>query len=118
MHEGVSIAESVPFLYRQYKSAIMIGKPQPLKIFEQNIPSFEPSTSNAIRIQRVELPVKQQFIKNLPCVRRRGYVIDFIGNTCGSYSFYYIIFHFLCFCVKKYVVKTKKQKIFPFILLR
>ena len=58
---------SVPFLYKQYKSAIRIGKPQPLKTFEQKIPFFEPSTSNAMRIQRVVLPDKQQFIENLLC---------------------------------------------------
>ena len=33
----------------------MIGKPQPQKIFELTIPSFEPQTSNAIKIQRVML---------------------------------------------------------------
>ena len=67
LQEGVKRAASVPFLYRQNKSAKMMGKPQPLKTFEQKIPSFEPSTSRAIRIQRVALPDKQQFIENLLC---------------------------------------------------
>ena len=52
---GVKSEESVPFLYRQKSNAMMIGKPQPLKIFEQNEPSFEPRISNAIKIQRVML---------------------------------------------------------------
>ena len=56
MQGGVKIAESVPFLYKQKRRATMIGKPQPLKIFEQKIPSFEPSTNKAISIQRVIFP--------------------------------------------------------------
>jgi hypothetical protein len=64
---GVKIPASVPFLYKQYKSATTIGKPQPLKTPEQKNPSFEPSTISAIRIQRVVLPDKQQFIENLLC---------------------------------------------------
>jgi hypothetical protein len=61
--EGVNNDASVPFLYKQYNNAIKMGKPQPLNTFEQKIPFFEPSTSNAMRIQRVTLPDKQQFIK-------------------------------------------------------
>ncbi len=61
--DGVRIAESVPFLYKQKRRAIMTGKPQPLNTFEQKMPSFEPSTSNAISNQRVVFPDKQQFIK-------------------------------------------------------
>ena len=56
MQGGVRIAERVPFLYKQNKSAAIIGKPQPLNTFEQKKPSFEPRISRAIRIQRVELP--------------------------------------------------------------
>jgi hypothetical protein len=41
---------------------MMMGNPQPLNTFEQKNPSFEPRISKAIKIQRVELPVKQQFI--------------------------------------------------------
>jgi hypothetical protein len=52
---GVKIAERVPFLYKQNKSATMMGSPQPLNTFEQKIPSFEPRTSKAMRIQRVTL---------------------------------------------------------------
>jgi hypothetical protein len=52
---GVKIAESVPFLYKQNKRATMMGSPQPLNTFEQKIPSFEPRTSKAMRIQRVTL---------------------------------------------------------------
>ena len=70
---GVKNAASVPFLYKQYKSASKIGKPQPLKTFEQNAPFFEPRTSKAMRIQRVVLPVKQQFIET-SCVLPQGYV--------------------------------------------
>ena len=44
-----------------------MGRPQPLNTLEQKIPSFEPRISKAMRIQRVVLPVKQQFIKNLLC---------------------------------------------------
>lgn len=65
--DGVKSPASVPFLYRQYKSAKRIGKPQPLNTFEQKIPSFEPRIMSAIRIQRVVLPDKQQFIENLLC---------------------------------------------------
>ena len=67
MQGGVSKDASVPFLYKQKSKAIRMGNPQPLKMLEQKIPSFEPSTSNAMRIQRVVLPEKQQFIKNLLC---------------------------------------------------
>ena len=35
LQEGASIAESVPFLYRQYKSEMRIGRPKPLKKLEQ-----------------------------------------------------------------------------------
>ena len=56
LQDGVKIAASVPFLYKQNKSARIIGNPQPLKMLEQKKPSFEPRTSNAIRIQRVTLP--------------------------------------------------------------
>lgn len=45
-----------------------MGKPQPLNTFEQKMPSFEPRTSKAIRIQRVILPWEQQFIRNLLCL--------------------------------------------------
>ena len=53
---GVRIEDKVPFLYKQKSRAIMMGKPQPLKTFEQKKPSFEPRTSKAMRIQRVLLP--------------------------------------------------------------
>ncbi len=55
-----------------------MGNPQPLNILEQKIPSFEPSISKAIKIQRVTLLpcVQQQFIKT-SCVDRRGYVIAY-----------------------------------------
>ena len=56
MQDGVSKDANVPFLYRQKRSAMITGKPHPLKTFEQNTPFFEPSTSKAIRIQRVTLP--------------------------------------------------------------
>lgn len=55
LQAGVSKEESVPFLYRQYSKARRMGKPQPQKRFEFTIPSFEPSTSSAIKIQRVTL---------------------------------------------------------------
>ena len=56
----------------------MIGKPQPLNTFEQNAPSFEPSMSKAIRIQRVTLfPWEQQFIKNLLCLAAGDMYFDF-----------------------------------------
>ena len=55
LQDGVKIDASVPFLYKQNNSAIMIGRPHPLKMLEQKIPSFEPRTSKAIRIQRVML---------------------------------------------------------------
>jgi hypothetical protein len=78
------MADSVPFLYKQYKSAMRIGKPQPLNTFEQNAPSFEPSTIKAIKIQRVTLPEKQQFINKPPVFRRRGYVdCSETENACG-----------------------------------
>lgn len=69
MHEqpqlqlGVKMDASVPFLYRQKSRAMIMGSPQPLNTLEQKIPSFEPRMSKAIKIQRVTLPDKQQFIK-------------------------------------------------------
>lgn len=81
------MAERVPFLYRQNKSARIMGNPQPLKMFEQKKPSFEPRISNAIKIQRVTLlPWVQQFIKNLLCFAA-GYVRKMFSSveksTCG-----------------------------------
>ncbi len=61
-----------------------MGKPQPLKTFEQKAPSFEPSTSNAIRIQRVVFPDKQQFIKT-SCVQPQGICKSIFASyfACG-----------------------------------
>lgn len=54
-----------------------MGNPHPLKIPEQQKPSFEPQTSKAIRIQRVTLPWEQQFIKNLLCLAAGRMYFDF-----------------------------------------
>lgn len=90
---------SVPFLYKQYVNARTMGKPQPLKIPSQKIPSFEPRIRSAMRIQRVVLPCKQQFIKhNLPCLyRSKG---ERERSLCSGF--------FLCY----YIVRTAKEKMF------
>jgi len=85
-----------------------MGKPQPLNTFEQNIPSFEPSTIKAIKIQRVTLPEKQQFINKPPVFRRRGYVD--CSETEKYLRFYLstnIIFKKTGFCVG---AREKKRK--------
>ena len=51
----------------------MMGKPQPLNTLVQQ-PSFEQSTTSAIRIQSVLLFCMQQFIRNLLCFHRGRYV--------------------------------------------
>jgi hypothetical protein len=84
---GVKIPASVPFLYKQYKSATTIGKPQPLKTPEQKNPSFEPSTISAIRIQRVVLPDKQQFIET-SCVSPQGYVDCILNGKILRFLFF------------------------------
>ena len=56
-----------------------MGNPQPLNTLEQKNPSFEPRISKAMRIQRVLLPDKQQFIKNLLCYAAG----DMYEVTCG-----------------------------------
>ena len=76
-----------------------MGRPQPLNALEQKIPSFEPSTSKAIRIQRVVLPpVKQQFIKNLLCFAAGVCNVHPKRNDLRFCLFYYIIFYFCVFC--------------------
>ena len=80
-----------------------MGKPHPLKMPEQNAPSFVPRTSNAIRIQRVTFPCEQQFIKT-SCFPQDVCILDKINvlgvDSCG-FSFYYIVFLRALFCVLK-----------------
>ena len=77
-----------------------MGRPQPLNTLEQKIPSFEPRISKAMRIQRVVLPVKQQFIKNLLCFAAGVCKVSPKRKIPAVLSFYYIIFMVASFCVK------------------
>ncbi len=70
-----------------------MGNPQPLKMPEQNVPSFVPRTSKAMRIQRVTFPWEQQFI-NTSCVFRRMYVYPFFLRICvGILRLFFLIYH-------------------------
>ena len=59
---------------------------------------------SAIRIQRVVLPDKQQFIET-SCVSPQGYVKE---NCLRFFSFYYIIFYCYAKCVISRIEKEKK----------
>ena len=87
-----------------------MGKPQPLKIPVQKAPSLVPSTSNAIRIQRVTFPWEQQFIKT-SCVCRRTYVFWVISMQCIELlRFFFLLYHIpsgVFLCVKCYAVREK-----------
>ena len=72
-----------------------MGKPQPLKKFPEKQPSFDVSTSNAIKIQRVPLFWVQQFIRKPPvfvpreicriffCVPQFIFLLHSILLACG-----------------------------------
>jgi len=110
----------VPFLYKQYKSARRIGKPQPLKILEQKIPFFDPSTSNAMRIQRVVLlPDKQQFIKT-SCVSPQGYVNSTSKRikTCGYFFLLHNIPSTFFLCLYQNQNEKKIKKLVYFVALK
>ena len=95
-----------------------MGNPQPLKMPEQNVPSFVPRTSKAMRIQRVTFPWEQQFIKT-SCVYRRAYVFSMISmHSIDFLRFFFLIHHILplsILCVKS--VAVGKNLILPFFLL-
>ena len=67
----------------------MMGSPQPFKMLEQKIPSLQPRTRSAIKIQRVVLPCEKQFIKRPPVFHRRDYVLCCVGlRFCLSITSY------------------------------
>ena len=93
----------------------MMGKPQPLKKFPEKQPSFDVSTSNAIRIQRVPLFWVQQFIRKPPVFLPREICRIFLRPAV--LSFYYIVFFGVAvLCMR--LGENVKILFFEFILLQ
>lgn len=96
-----------------------MGRPQPLNTFEQNAPFFEPRISKAIRIQRVVLPVKQQFIKT-SCVSPQGICISISCKRICACGFVFLLHNILSMrflCNFLWGIKRKNEKV-SLILLR
>lgn len=91
--------ESVPFLYKQYKSAMIIGKEQPFKRLPPSPqPSFEVRTSKAIKIQSEPLFWVQQFIRKPPVFYRGRYVRSFLSRSFVFLIILYSIASEMCVC--------------------
>ena len=101
--------ESVPFLYKQYKSAMIMGREQPFKkLPPKQQPSFEVSTSNAIKIQRVPLFWVQQFIRKPPVFVPREICRIFFASR----SFFFLIHSILVLSNFVYAIQKKTNFIF------